>query len=406
MGPRPRSHGDEHAHERGYALILGLLFAIVVVGLTVAGASVLKAHRTKTRTNFVTHGQAAMFARSGLIEALAWLRKQASQPVLAFAPELDPGATPPVVDTIDPDIGIVREFQISGSVWGRYEVWKDWPGDPDAARLLWREQFRCQDISAFRGEPDGSLWKLVCIGYVYRRADPGAAFDVEPNQVLGRETMEVEVRRLAINPPGQSALCTRNGGTCIVQTKGRILGGSTGAGVYYRSGTGTPSVSGTGASITGTPPTSAATVYDDTLRTVFGVGLEELRAVANYVVTDAAQFPSPVPANTIIVCEVPVTFTDTRPLLGTAVVICLDDVTVEANSNSTFNGMLYVGGDFVLRAPSEIAGATVVAGSVLVVGSADTASITFDDMVLDLLRLEIGSYRLSSSFAYSRRQRY
>jgi hypothetical protein len=113
-----------------------------------------------------------------------------------------------------------------------------------------------------------------------------------------------------------------------------------------------------------------------------------------------------VPANTIVVCEAPITFNDTRPLLGTAVVICLDDVTVEANSNSTFNGMLYVGGDLVLRAPSEIAGAAVVAGSVLVVGSADTASITYDDMVLDLLRLEIGSYRLSSSFACSRRQRY
>jgi hypothetical protein len=402
--------GGDRAHardgERGYALILGLMFAVVVVGLTVAGSSALKAHRSKTKTNFVTHGQASMFARSGLIEALGWLRKQSAQPVTSFLPQLDTGAEPPILDTIDPDIGIVREFQISGPVWGRYEVWKDWPADPDPVRLAWREQFRCLDVAAARGESAGLVWKLVCIGYVYRRVDPAVAFAVDPNQVLGRETLEVEVRRIALSPPGQAALCVDTGGTCAVGTKGRVIGGSLGAGIYYPTGTGTPTLAGSGSSITGTPPLSAATAYDGSLEAIFGVDLDELRTVANHVVTHQSQFPSPVPPNTIVICEVPITFTALCPLRGTGVVVCLADVTVEEDSYSSFNGLFWVGGDLVLREPSEITGVTIVGGSVDISGSADTASLTYDDGILDQLRQEITSYRLSSSFAYPRRQRF
>jgi hypothetical protein len=334
------------------------------------------------------------------------MRKQPTQPVLAFEPQLDLLANPMILDTIDPDIGIAREFQISGQIWGRYELWKDWPADPDPARLAWREQFRCEDVSAFRGEPNGTVWRLTSIGYVFRRVNGALAFNAQPNQVLGQEIVEVEIRRLALNPPGQAALCVRTGGTCLIRTKGRVLGGSAGAGIYYRLGTGTPSVSGTGASVTGTPAMAAATVYDDSLEAVFGVTLEELRAMANYVVGSATDFPSPVPRNTLVVCEVPVTFTDVRPLKGTGVVVCLGDVTVDPSSYSSFNGLLYVGGNLVLREPVEVTGAAVVGGAVLVQGSADTASISYDDGVLNMLRTELGSYRLSSAFAHPRRQRF
>jgi hypothetical protein len=404
-------HGSEPktrhpGREQGFALILGLLFTIIVLGVTFAGTLVLKAHQVKTRTNFVTHGQAANFAKSGLIEALGWMRKQSSQPVLALEPQLDLLAVPAITDTIEPDIGIVREFQINGQVWGRYEVWKDWPTDPDPSRLAWRNQFRCEDISAFRGEPNGTVWRLTSIGYVFRRVNPAVAFRVQPNQVLGQEIVEVEVRRLALSPPGQAALCVRNGGTCLVRTKGRVLGGDAGAGIYYRLGNGTPSVSGTGATVTGTPAQSAATVYDDSLDAVFGLTLDELRAVANYVITNAADFPSPVPQNTLVVCEVPVTFTDERPLRGTGVVVCLSDLTVDPSSYSSFNGLLYVGGNLVLREPSEITGATIVGGTVLVQGSADLAILSYDDGILNILRNEVGSYRLASAFSHSRRQRF
>src|SRR5262249_6074810 len=117
--------------ERGIALVFALFFTIIALGVTIAGTLFMRANRERLETAFASHGQAVEFARSGLVEALGWFRKQTAQPVTAFQPQLDETARPPVLDTSEPDVGIVREFQISGSLWGRYEVWKDWPADPD-----------------------------------------------------------------------------------------------------------------------------------------------------------------------------------------------------------------------------------------------------------------------------------
>jgi hypothetical protein len=171
------------------------------------------------------------FSRSGLIEALGWLRKQTAQPVATFAPQLDTSVTPPLLDTIDEDVGIAREFEITNSIWGRYEVWKPWDADPVAERLAWRQQFQCEDVSGMRGDLSaGSIWKLRSVGYVYRRVDPTVPFNQAPNQVLGQDLTEVEVRRLALQPPGQAALCARSGSGVQVLTRGKVVGGSLGCG--------------------------------------------------------------------------------------------------------------------------------------------------------------------------------
>ena len=86
---------------------------------------------------------------------------------------------PPVIDTLDPDIGIVREFQITNSIWGRYEVWKEWDADPNSTRLAWRQQMQTEDVSDLRGNlSPGSVWRMRSIGYVFRRNDGSAAFNV------------------------------------------------------------------------------------------------------------------------------------------------------------------------------------------------------------------------------------
>src|SRR5690606_24062328 len=118
------------------------------------------------RTLFITNYQAVMAARSGLTEGLSWLRRQTSQPVTVFQPTLDTSATPPILDTEDPDIGLVRDFRISGNLWARYEVWKEWAADPDPTRLAWRQQFDCTDVSEPKvGGATGSAWRLRSIGY-------------------------------------------------------------------------------------------------------------------------------------------------------------------------------------------------------------------------------------------------
>ena len=140
---------------------MALMFTTVVVGVVVTGTLTLKSQITTNRTLFITNYQAVMAARSGLTEALSWLRRQTSQPVTQFAPILAEGAIPPVLDTEDPGIGLVRDFQISGSLWARYEVWKEWASDPNPDRLAWRQQFQCEDISEPKaGRDPGAAWRL------------------------------------------------------------------------------------------------------------------------------------------------------------------------------------------------------------------------------------------------------
>lgn len=399
INQRSAAPSGDRDGERGVALILAILFTIIVVGITVTGTLVLQSHRATTSTNFITHGQAVQFSRSGLIEALGWMRKQTSQPVTDFAPQLDLGVSPPIIDTLDPEVGIAREFQITNSIWGRYEVWRRWDADPDPVRLAWRQQMQCEDISAMRGElSPGSVWRIRSLGYVFRRVDPTAAFNEAPNQVLGQDMAEVEARRLALQPPGQAALCTRNGNTTNVFTRGRIVGGDL-AGIYYQSGTGSVTVSGSGASVTGTPGLSAIATYDDSFESVFGVSASELAAMADNVVTSPAEFPSPVPLDSVVLCNTGMTFTASLPLKGTGVVAIVGNTTINAGSYSAFSGLLYVVGNLTVREPCEIQGAVVVTGSVTVQGASDFATLTYDDSILEHLRQQIGTYRLSSAIS-------
>lgn len=394
------NHPADRSGERGIALVLAIFFTMIVVGLATTGALILRSHQTRTRVTFVAHGQSLQFAKSGLIEALGWMRKQTSQPVTTFEPQLDTVAVPPVLDTIDPNIGIVREFQITNSIWGRYELWRQWDTDPDPARLAWRQQMQCEDISAQRGNlSPGSVWRLRSLGYVFMRVDTTKAFDQAPNQVVGRQMAEVEVRRLALQPPGQAALCVRTGSSATIGQRGRVLGGSVAAGIYHLNGTGSPSVSGTLAEASGTPNISAATTYEDSFQDVFGVSQEELQAMSDYVVSSPTTFPSPVPVDTVVTCTVPMTFNASRQLSGTGVVAIIGDVTIEAGSYSSFSGLLYVVGNLTMHEPSQIQGAVVVTGTVSVIGASDFATIQYDDTILQHLRQELGTYRLSSAMA-------
>ncbi|MEY4673559.1 MAG: hypothetical protein RL148_1343 [Planctomycetota bacterium] len=378
------------------ALVFALLLAIVAMGMSVSSLTLTKSHRDLTKTRFAQGSQAAEFARSGLTEAVGWFRRQTAQPVTVFNPRLDETSTPPALDTIDPQVGLVREFEISGSTWGRYEVWKEWPEDPDETRKLYRDALCCRDISQERGElTPGSVWRLRSVGYVFRRMDPTQAFDQGANHVIGKEVVEMEIRRMALQPPGRAALNARTASTCRILTRGRVLGGTTAGGVYVRAGTGNVTVSGTGASVTGGISSSAS--YDDSLNAVFGVNLAELQGMADAIILDPDEFPSPLVKNTLVVANTDLVFTPTAPLTGTGVLVVQGNVTIQPASNSSFSGLLYVNGNLVLREPSELQGTVVVTGSVTVQGASDFATIAFDEGVLNRLRQTIGTYRQSTA---------
>lgn len=399
--PHPTSE-----RERGVALIVALLFTLVVAATVAVGTLSLHSHHVETQTSFLADGQALQTARSGLSDSLGWLRRQTSQPVLHFSPVLDPLADPPVYDTLDPDIGIVREFKITGSLWARYEVWKDWPADPDPARFALRQQYSCRDISLVRGSTSvGAVWLLRSVGFVYLKQDDSLPYDQLPNRVLASEFIETEARRLVLNLPGQSALNVRNGGSASININGRIYGGSTAAGIYYPQATGTPST-GPFAEfrVTGTPSLSTTVTYQDSYEVLFGLSLTELKAMATYVVTAPSGLPTPLLGTPLVVVESPsIVFDSANPLSGNGIVIAIGNVTIQNGSNSNFSGLLYVQGNLTMRAPSEIRGAVVCTGSVVIQGSPDYATVFYDQAALDALQQAFGSYGFSNTRQLPRR---
>ena len=397
-------------NERGTALILALMFTTVVVGIVTTGTLTLKSQITNNRTLFITNYQAVMAARSGLTEGLSWLRRQTSQPVTTFAPQRDELAVPAVLDTEDPDIGLVRDFCISGNLWARYEVWKEWSGDPNAERLAWREQFDCTDVSAAKiGGALGSAWRLRSVGYVYRQMDENAAFNEDPNIVLATEFAETDVMRAVINLPGQAAINVSSGSDCSINTNGRINGGSA-AGIYYPLESGSPTVGPKSESrVTGTPSLAGGTTFDESYEAVFGLSFAELSAMADSVVTDPVNFPSPLPDNSIIVGNMEdiaaMQFNSSNPLQGSGLVIIRGNVSLDAGSNSLFSGLLYVEGDLTIHAPSEINGSIICTGELSVQGTIDYATINYDETALAALVDTFCNYRRANSLFLPRRNR-
>src|SRR5262249_770496 len=147
----------------------------------------------------------------------------------------------------------------------------------------------------------------------------------------------------------------------------------------------------------GVPPIAQATTYADDFVSVFGVTLAELRGMADSTITDPNDFPSPIPKETLVVADSPLTFTAARPLSGPGIVVVNAAATISPSSYSSFSGLLYVAGSLTLREPSELQGAVVVTGGVTVQGASDYSTITFDDGIVNRLRQTLGTYRLASS---------
>lgn len=388
--------------EEGIALILALFFSFMAMGIVVAGHTLNRASRTDTDTQFRTSAQANQFARSGLVEGVGWFRRQTSQPVTQFLPALDEEAEVEVLDTDDPEIGLVRDFRISGNLWGRYEIWRPAVGgeNDDEQRAAFRELFQAEDTGlSRRSRSEGTAWLIRSIGYVYTRNDPEASFRERPNRILASQALEAEMIRRKLSPPGAAAITVGSGRNAHANTQSRIIGGD-GAGIYYPAGTGRPTTGPRRETrVTGTPPTSQASDVDVSIEGVFGLSYEDLKATANATIYDVRDIPVPIPTNGLVVIEASsVDFDSTSPLLGTGIVVVKGNCRISQGSNSFFNGLLFVDGNLIQRAPSTITGAVVCTGNFNIQGSGDFAEIIYDQSVLDAIAREFGQYRFLGAF--------
>ncbi len=394
--------------QRGYALIsvimgVSLVLLILLVASTVAQ---LGSRLITLQLNY--QGQALNTANSGLIEGLDYFRRQATQPVASFNPQRNvdtiPLPSPAIDDTavVTNPPSISRDFLIStpGRIWGHYELVSGTTGlATTGSGVIDLSKNRLGSAAAA-----GGIWQLESTGVVYVN-NGGSAYNVSPNQVLSKRTVRSEISRLQFTPPSAalSIGSTSNGASGVgvtINSKGRVIGG-TSYGVNNTSGT----VSNSGV-ISGTPGLQTGLVLSNlSLSSVFGgtvTKLSDVIAIADVVTTSEAGVPDPVQMQLIYLNKNPAVFT--TPLRGSGVLVVNGSLTLPADSS--WNGIIYVMGNYTQNSPSIVSGAVVVAGANPPVstawatvgsGTADFADLYYDPTMISQVRKQMGQYRFSRS---------
>jgi len=413
---------------KGATLILLVLFAAVVLsGLMMASVYLQQSTRRLMTLELITHGQAENAAKAGLVDGLCWFRRRTSQPVLVFDPARDLGSDPPVNETDDPDIGLVREYQIStrDHIFGRYEVRKRAVRDITAERAL---------------SGAGRNWYIEAKGYVYRRLVDDDAYDplefyqsyeladgsrknkladgsyelvdTVPDGILQERhdetlvsildsvVMSTELGRMSVVLP-EGATVVDRASDVKLHSRAKVDGHDS-YGVLYPSGTGSIWKHSM-AQLNGSPPKGGAdpSTWSLETRDVFGVTADELRTIADVYTDDPSTLPDVIPDNSIVFIEGNVTWNSSRPLEGSGVLYVNGNITIAANSGSYWTGIIYSTGKYHQNAPMIVNGAVVCRSLVDIVGSGDYSVVEYDrDAVQGVLKM-ISQYRFNMPFFFT-----
>lgn len=397
--------------ESGVILIWAVLCLVLIAGIIFAGNTEYRALDEISKSAYAAGGQAHAVAEAGVIDAYAWIRRQSTQPVTAFTPQLDPEAHPPINETEDPTVGLARTFEVAPGLWARYVVARGEPPEPysDAngnGRFDPGEPYEdlngdrrrtpgtgTRDVTSERGLPGaGTVWLIESLGRIYRRSDWALPLGVGPNVQVASARIATEVRRLTVIPPAAAALCSRRGDLVVVGSRGRIRGDTA---IAYAEHTGAPTT------FEGEVPGARTAVpgYSDYVEDVFGVSWSLLKSMADISTSDPEEgVPATIPDFSLVVISGDVKFTQKRPLRGTAIVVVEGDCEIESGSNSFFNGVLYVQGNLKARAPSYLRGTVIVTGESDIQGTGgDYCEIEHDPDTLNLLQVKMGQYRYTKA---------
>lgn len=389
-----RSGHLERQAERGSALTWALFFVVVVAGMIVSHTIYLASNRRDLDVRFRQSALSTSFARSGAVDALGWFQKQATQPVLGFTPVLDRTATPPVEDTIDPALGLVRQFEIRGGLWGRYEVRN--------AEVADVSELRCQPANS------GSVWDITARGYLFERTDPTKPFDTAPNRIVAMTSLRTELRGIAVMPPSQAAICVTDGLNLQIGPYAVVDGGPRPALAYPP--TSIPLLAALTGVLSGVPSRQAVVGYDAAANKVFKMNLEELGPMADVLIKKDDTFIDPIsgvddgsarvigdlPNDTVVMAGKDLKFDFDSPLKGRVLLVVRGNLEIVAGGRSAASGLIYVTGDATIDGPFLFRGVLVVGGR-LRVGQANTGKvqIVYDPGALDSLRAQVGRYRFS-----------
>ena len=384
--------------ERGSALVWALFFVSLTVGILVAHSLEMSANRKTMDTRYRRVDLAQSVAESGLTDAASYLRRQPTQPVAAFAPQRNLVSDPPVDDTLDPTVGLVREFEVNGSLWGRYEVRID----------------EAIDVSAAYGELPGTVWDLGARGYLYERVDADKPFDKKPNRLLSTQTLRTEVRGITLRLPSASALVI--GDPSALQVLGNAtVEGLGSSGVAHLSGKGNDDddddddekdekdekddeksngSANYGSSVTGSPASLPLVAGKLDVASVFGMREEQLRSVADLVVFSPKQFAGRVMQDqAVYVPDGLEISSDDFALRGRMLLAVKGDFIAAEGNDSDFRGVLYVSGNALIEGPFRFEGTMIVAGRVKIGGSDEEVRIRARPDVVSQLQNSLSQYR-------------
>ena len=434
-GPTLRRAQRTRAGERGVAMIWATLGTFLILGLVASGASQLKSLQDATGVEFAVEGQARQVAESGLVCALAWMRRQATQPVTVFAPKRDMTADPVVDETDDPTVGLVRSFEIAPGYWGRFTVRAGKAAEPfvdankngiydagEKVQDLNGDKIRSpawgtRDVTTVRGlTTAGLVWHLESEGCVFRRSRADKALGEDVNIRIARSVLATEVRRLNVALPGSAGLIQSRADEVDVK-KGTLIS-STVQAIGYRANTGSPKISA-GASVTAPvknaalPLLTATGGYMDgavrriSVEEIFGVSMTTLRSMADVSSNTVRikknwkkqRLGTTIPDNSLVVYQGTVAkgnkivFDKKFPLRGTGIVVINGDVEFKRGSASNFNGILVVLGKLTVHGPAKFTGTVIATKKSHIHGKKNDVQIIHDPSLVTRMLQELSRYR-------------
>ncbi len=369
---RHRKPGDE----QGSALVWALFFVAITAGMMISHSTEMQSNRKDMDVRYRQKALAANIANSGLTDTAAWFRRQATQPVPDFAPQSDPAANPPVIDTIDPSKGLVREFEVRGSLWGRYEIRKD----------------EAEDVSAAYGQPAGSIWDVGSRGILYEVVDKTKPFNQYPNRVVATQTMRTEIRGVPMAVPAQSAVLTQNPTKVTIGSGASITGSASSPGLTFVEN----GVTGLLSTLTGTPSSLRVPGMDLSMENVFGMREDRLENVADLSVKDARDLLRRPLQDQFVFVDGSLKLDTAQALRGRAAIVIKGDFEAKEGNGTDLTGLIYVRGKTSIKGPFRLRGTLIGAGDVEIAGTAKgPASIEHDAFQVSRIDDALGRYRKS-----------
>ena len=408
----------------GSALITALILSVVIAMLAIVGAQLIATAYRDVRQQEHQGAEVDNVARAGLVDAISWFKRQATQPVSSGYPPTHPawadGAFNPqfntnaaLSDTIDSSIGIVQEYPLNAAtgLYGRYEVRRQ--TNPATAGVVY-DSYSVHDITGqrfFNGEQTGQgyAWYIASRGYVYKASSNvytcnGATSTFNIKNVLARSKVSTEIRRITLTLPNSCAVITNYGGTpagkknsppaapvIIVNNKGNIAGGSFGVGY---SGGANPPFQINGGTIT---PSAAQSVIvtSCTPSYVLGVSTADLKIMANYLVNNVNQLPNPLPDMCLVYICGDAVFNSANPLFSSGILFVDGNLTLASGAYCNYQGLIYCTGTVTIQDSNVVQGCIIAwLGLVLSeTGATETCTIQYSSTILSRVRQLVCQYR-------------